>query len=411
MTTITQTRTATATSPAETSTLPPISRLSRRLSEPRGFGDQTLIVPRPDAIRLLGGIPAPEALPVPDIARVSTELWTDPAAATAALQYSSATGFTGLREWIARREGVDPARVVITNGGLHGLSLAVLTVVERGATVAVDDPIFPLFLRVLELATDVVLPIPVDGDGLDVEALAARLAAGERIGAVYTVPDFHNPSQGTLTTDRRRALVALAEQYGFYLLIDNPYRELRFAGDDQGLRPFHESDRAIVVNTFTKTLGPGWRVGWLVLPEQLVPPVIRLRNRLDGHSSTVTQTLIEHLVLTDDGWFDRVLAPARALYAERALALVDALEAELPGAFRTVRPEGGLFLWPRLTDDRVDAAALADRAAAHGVLYQQGEFFASGPDRWEASRHLRLAYGDRSPEELREAVRRLAAAF
>ncbi len=91
MTTITQTRTATATSPAETSTLPPISRLSRRLSEPRGFGDQTLIVPRPDAIRLLGGIPAPEALPVPDIARVSAELWTDPAAATAALQYSSAT--------------------------------------------------------------------------------------------------------------------------------------------------------------------------------------------------------------------------------------------------------------------------------------------------------------------------------
>ena len=113
-----------------------------------------------------------------------------------------------------------------------------------GATVAVDDPIFPLFLRVLELATDAVLPIPVDGDGLDVEALAARLATGARIGAVYTVPDFHNPSQGTLTTDRRRALVALAEQYGFYLLIDNPYRELRFAGDDQGLRPFHESDRA-----------------------------------------------------------------------------------------------------------------------------------------------------------------------
>jgi 2-aminoadipate transaminase len=391
--------------------VPALSLLAQGLTEPKGFGDQSLITPRPDSIRLLGGIPAPEALPVPDIARVSAELWADPAAATAALQYSSSTGFTGLREWIARREGVDPARIVITNGGLHGLSLVVLTVIERGATVAVDDPIFPLFLRVLELATDSVLPVRVDGDGLDVEALGARLAAGERIGAVYTVPDFHNPSQGTLTADRRRALVDLAEQYGFYLLIDNPYRELRFAGEDQGLGPFHESDRAIVVNTFTKTLGPGWRVGWLVLPEQLVAPVIRLRNRFDGHSSTVTQTLIEHLVLTDAGWFDRVLTPARALYAERAFALVDALEAELPGAFRAVRPEGGLFLWPRLTDDTVDAAALADRAAEHGVLYQQGEFFASGPDRWEASRHLRLAYGDRTREELREAVRRLASAF
>ena len=103
-------------------------------------------------------------------------------------------------------------------------------------------------------------------------------------------------------------------------------------------------------------------------------PVIRLRNRLDGHSSTVTQTLIEHLVLTDPAWFDRVLEPARRLYAHRATALVDALQAELPGAFRIVGPEGGLFLWPRLTDDSVDAAALADRAAEHGVLYQQGAF-------------------------------------
>lgn len=391
--------------------VPPLSSLARALTEPKGFGDQSLITPRPGSIRLLGGIPAPEALPVPDIARVSAELWADPAAATAALQYSSSTGFTGLREWIARREGVDPARIVITNGGLHGLSLAVLTVIERGSTVAVDDPIFPLFLRVLELATDSVLPIPVDGNGLDVDALAVRLAAGERIGAVYTVPDFHNPSQGTLTADRRRALVALAEQYGFYLLIDNPYRELRFAGDDQGVAVFHESDRAIVVNTFTKTLGPGWRVGWLVLPEQLVATVIRLRNRLDGHSSTVTQTLIEHLVLTDAGWFDQVLEPARRLYDERASALVDALQAALPGAFRTTLPEGGLFLWPRLTDDAIDAAALAARAADHGVLYQQGAFFPSGTDIWESSRHLRLAYGDRTPEELREAVRRLAAAF
>ena len=390
---------------------PPTSSFAQALSEPKGFGDQSLITPRPDSIRLLGGIPAPEALPVPDIARVSAELWADPAAATAALQYSSATGFTGLRDWIASREGVHPDRIVITNGGLHGLSLAVLTVVERGSTVAVDDPIFPLFLRVLELATDSVLPIPVDGGGFDVDALAVRLAAGANIGAVYTVPDFHNPSQGTLTAKRRRALAGLAEQYGFYILVDNPYRELRFAGRDQGMAVFHDSDRAIVVNTFTKTLGPGWRVGWLVLPEHLVAPVIRLRNRLDGHSSTITQTLIEHLVLTDPGWFDRVLGPARTLYGRRAGALADALQTELPGAFHISRPAGGLFLWPRLTDDTVDAAALANRAATNGVLYQQGSFFASGPDTWESSRHLRLAYGDRTPEELREAARRLASAF
>ena len=166
-----------------------------------------------------------------------------------------------------------------------------------------------------------------------------------------------------------------------------------------------------MVNTFTKTLGPGWRVGWLVLPEPLVAPVVRLRNRLDGHTSTVTQALVEHLLLTDPAWFDTVLAPARQLYQERSLALANALAAEAPGAFRITRPEGGLFLWPRLADDRVDAAALAARATDAGVLYQQGAFFASGPDTWESSRHLRLAYGDRTPDELREAARRLAAAL
>lgn len=388
-----------------------LTALSRALTVPTGFGDQTLINADPTAIRLLGGIPAPEALPVADIARVSATVWAEQASGAAALQYSSAIGFEGLRGWIAAREGVDPGRIVITNGGMHGLALAVLTLVERGSTVAVDDPIFPLFLRTLELATSSILPIPVGTEGLDVDHLAARLAAGERISAVYTVPDFHNPTQGTLPAARRQQLVDLAEQYGFHLIIDNPYRELRFAGQDQGVGIFHDSDRAVVVNTFTKTLGPGWRLGWVVVPEHLVQPVIRLRNRLDAHPSTVTQTLVEQLLATDPLWFAGVVGRARDLYRERAGALVDAFDEILPGAFTTTRPEGGLFLWPRIVDDRVDPVTLARRAAAAGVVYQQGEFFAAGTDRRESSRHLRLAFGDRTPEELREAVRRLAAAF
>jgi hypothetical protein len=119
--------------------------------------------------------------------------------------------------------------------------------------------------------------------------------------------------------------------------------------------------------------------------------VLRLRNRLDAHTSTVAQTLIERLVLTDPGWFDGVLDRARALYAGRAQVLVDALNTALPGAFSVIRPEGGLFLWPRLADDTIDAVALAGRAAEQGVLYEQGEFFASGADARESSRHLRLA--------------------
>ncbi|MEV4139929.1 PLP-dependent aminotransferase family protein [Dactylosporangium sp. NPDC049742] len=388
-----------------------LTALARGLSAPKGFVEASLATAAPGAIRLLGGIPAPEALPVEAIGAASARLWQDVGGALAGLQYSAAPGSAALRDWIASREGVDPRRIVVTNGGMHGLALAVLTVVERDATVAVDDPVFPGFLWALEVATTRLLPVPVAADGFDVEHLARRLAAGARIAAAYTVPDFHNPAQVSLSAAKRQALIALAERHGFYVIVDNPYRALRFAGQDQGDAVFNDSDRAIHVNTFTKTLGPGWRVGWLVLPEHLVDPVVRLRNRLDVHTSSVTQAILERLLTDDAGSFDRIVRGAVALYRERAGVLVDALREHLPGALEVVPPEGGLFLWPRLTDDAVDPAALFRRAAAHGVVYQPGEFFAAGPERRRSARHLRFAYSDRTPHELREAVRRLALAF
>ena len=151
-----------------------------------------------------------------------------------------------------------------------------------------------------------------------------------------------------------------------------------------------------------------------MLPEWLVAPVIRLRNRQDSHSSTVVQTLVERLVTTDDAWFDRVVAHANTLYRDRAGVLAQELSSQLPGAFEISPPEGGLFLWPRLADDTVDPVALYARAVEAGVLYQQGAFFAAGEGgevARDAARHLRFAYGDRTPEELREAVRRLATAY
>jgi 2-aminoadipate transaminase len=388
-----------------------LTALARGLTAPKGFVDASLAAPAPGTIRLLGGIPAPEALPVEAIGKASAQLWQDPDIAVASLQYTPARGSTALCDWIAKREGVESSRIVVTNGGMHGLALAVLTVVERGATVAVDDPVFPGFLWALEVSTTRILPVPVVADGLDVEHLARRLATGVRIAAAYTVPDFHNPAQVSLSAPKRQALIELAERYGFYVILDNPYRELRFGGQDQGVAVFNQSDRAIHVNSFTKTLGPGWRVGWLVLPDHLVEPVNRLRNRLDVHTSSVTQAIIERLLTEDAHLFDRIVRGATALYRERADVLIDALREQLPGAFDIVAPEGGLFLWPRLTDDAVDPAALFRRAAARGVAYQPGESFAADPRQRASDRHLRLAYSDRTPEELREAVRRLALAF
>lgn len=386
-----------------------LSSLSRQLSLPQGFGDQSLLSSHPGAVRLLGGIPDGSVLPAEELRDAVHDVW-ERGEALGSLQYSSSQGFPGLRSWIAAREGVDPRRVVVTNGGMHGLSLAIQTFVERGSLVAVDNPVFPLFLRALELSTTATLPVPVASDGLDVEHLAHRLAHGARISAVYTVPDFHNPTQGTLSDEKRHALVALAERYGFVVVADDPYRELRFAGRPQDVSVLHDSDHVVHVNTFTKTLGPGLRLGWLVLPEPHVDAVVRLRNRQDSHSSTFVQTLVEHLLTSRDGWFDERLTTARRLYGHRARLLADLLRAELGGALEVTDAEGGFFLWPRVLDDTVDTAELHRRAVALGLEYQPGEFFASGPGT-DAARHLRLAYGDRTDDELRTAVARLGEAL
>lgn len=374
---------------------------------PKGFGDQTLRDRRPDAIELLGGIPDPSVLPTAELAEATARVLAAPGAPS--LQYSRTEGIPALREWIAAREGVAVERVLVTNGGFHGLALAVQTVLERGDLVAVDNPVFPLFLRGLELADARVLPIRVGAEGLDVDELASQLRDGARPAAVYTVPEFHNPSQSSLPTERRRELVALAETYGFVVFADDPYRELRFHGEPESVAPFHDSDHVIHVNTFTKTLGPGLRLGWVVLPERLVPDAVALRSRQDSHSSTFVQALIAELLTSDAGLFDRVLERARSLYRSRARALADALEAEAPGVFDVTVPDGGLFLWPRLNDEAIDADRLAADASAEGVEYQRGSFFASGTGT-DADRHLRLAYGDTGEDDLRTAAARLARA-
>ncbi|KQO97652.1 aminotransferase-like domain-containing protein [Leifsonia sp. Leaf264] len=378
------------------------------LTAPKGFGDATLRDRRTDAIELLGGIPDAAVLPASELAEATARVLSRPG--LPALQYSRTEGISPLREWIAEREGVSVDRIVVTNGGFHGLSLAIQSTLERGDLVAVDNPIFPLFLRGLELADASILPIRVGSDGLDIEHLRDELRAGARPAALYTVPDFHNPSQGTLPAEARRELVDLAEHYGFIVYADNPYRELWFGDAPESVDAFNSSDHVIHVNTFTKTLGPGLRLGWIVVPEPLRPAITALRSRQDSHSSTFVQAVVGELVTAEPTLFDSTLQRARRLYRGRAERLVAALEREAPGSFETVLPGGGLFLWPRLTDDAVDPDRLAADASAEGVEYQRGSFFPSGPGT-DSDRHLRLAYGHIPEPQLDEAAARLGRAL
>ncbi|WP_261165146.1 PLP-dependent aminotransferase family protein [Microbacterium sp. Marseille-Q6965] len=383
------------------------SSLLASLPPRQGFGDATLIRLAPGAIDLGGGNPATGLLP--------TELYRDASAAffsgddfPRALRYSPAPGLPALRAAIAEREGVEAERVLVTNGGAHGLALVALGTLDRGDVIVVDDPVYPLFLRVLDLVGASVVGVPVGADGLDVDALAARLRAGLRPKALFTVPTFHNPSGGTLSAQKADALVDLAEKYGFTIIADDPYREIAFPGTVVPRRArLRESPQVVSVGTFSKTLGPGLRLGWLVVPPALAEHYVRLRNRLDGQSSAVLQEIVTRIL--SDARFGPALRTAGEGYAEKAGALVEALRTEFGDDVDVDAPQGGFFAWARLRGD-LDFAQLFEAAQDAGVTYQRGEWFSATGER-PFRGHARLSFSEPEVHELREGVSRLAQAW
>ncbi|MGW7247197.1 aminotransferase-like domain-containing protein [Streptomyces decoyicus] len=361
--------------------------------------------PGPGFVNLVSGAPAVEALPLHEIRKVTSELLSSPETGGPALAYGPNAGDPALRELIATREGVDPARVLITNGGLHGTSLALQAVAEPGDVIVVDDPVFPDTIRIVENTGAGIHPVPVGPHGIDVEALAERLRGGLRPKAVYTVPDFHNPNGGLLPYERRLRLVELAEQYGFFVLSDNPYRQ--FAPDGRSEPDFPlDSDRVVVAHTLAKTLGPGLRLGWLIAPEWLAPHVINLRRRYDFQSSPLSQAIARALIARDN-WSDELLAHGRNIYRERAELTVRSLR-EAGDHLELDDPAGGFFVWANVRGGVSAAERLAERAREAGIVYSVGTFY----DPLQQGRyagHLCLAYSAARHEHLVAGLDRLTA--
>lgn len=363
-----------------------------------------------DVISMAGGLPATESLPAREIGEAVARVVTSPRAA-AALQYSSAPGLPELRAWIAgaasieQGRHVDESQVIVTSGGLQALDVVGKTLLDPGDLVAVDEPAFPASLHCLRMYQPELVAIPVDADGLDVFELAERLEAGIRPKVVYTVATFHNPTGVTLTAERRALLADLAERYGFVVVEDNPYAALRFRGSPVPPLAAY-GDRVITLGSFSKTLGPGLRVGWVVVPPWLAEPIARAKRWSDLHTSTLMQHALVEL-LGRPGWWEAHVASLPSIYRERCAALRAAVAAHLGGVLEVNDPEGGLFVWGRVVAPGVGAGDLLDAAVRRGVTFVAGAQFAvHNPD----PATLRLSFAGHPPERLELAVHRLAEA-
>jgi 2-aminoadipate transaminase len=336
-------------------------------------------------ISLARGVPAAECLAIEELADCARAAIERDGATV--LNYGPAGGYAPLREWIADRHRVEPERVVLTNGSLQGFRF-VADLLSPTGTVIVQAPTYDRPLKILAELEAEVICVPLD------EEPAVNGGA-----FLYTIPTFQNPTGQTLSHERRKDLAELAKR-GLLVLEDDPYGLVRFEGKSlPTVFELARGENVVYSSSFSKTVAPGLRVGYLVLPSALAERVVAAAT-----DSYITPALLSQATVYEflsRGSFEPNLERIKGLLRERRDAMVSALERHLPEASWTV-PEGGYFVWVELPP-----AIAASDLRAEGVTFVPGSDFFCGPGGESA---LRLAFSYESPSAIEEGVRRLASA-
>jgi 2-aminoadipate transaminase len=321
-----------------------------------------------------------------------------------AFSYGTSVGYPPLRQWIADRHDVPPERVMATNGSMQADAFLFECLVEPGDTVVVEAPTYDRTLLSLRGRGAELVAIPLEADGIDVAALERALGDGARPKLAHIIPNFHNPAGCTLSLAKRRRLLELAEQHDFVLFEDDPYVELRFEGERQpALLELGGTDRVVYASSFSKTVCPGIRVGYLVGSQERVERITTLATNTYISPSMVSQAIVAEFCRS--GAILESIETVKGALRERRDALCSALQRDLPEA-RFTPPEGGYFLWVELPEG-TSVDRLFEAAAERGVAFVKGaDFLLEGGDN-----ALRLAYSGVTPAEIEEGVGRLAAAY
>jgi DNA-binding transcriptional MocR family regulator len=343
-------------------------------------------------ISLARGVPAPECLAVEELADCArAALERD---GRTILSYGPGGGYGPLRELLAQRHGVEPSRVVITSGSLQGFVFLAEQLVRPGSRVLVEAPTYDRPLKILARLGAEVVTVPMDEEGL----IPDELPEGD-FAFLYTIPTFQNPSGRTLSVERRRRLAELAADRNLLVLEDDPYGLVRYDGEPLPSLFDLSGGQVAYCSSFSKTVAPGVRVGWYVLPPQLAAEIEALATSTYISPPYLSQaTVLEFLQRNS---FEPNLERVNGLLRERRDAMLEALERELPEDASFTRPEGGYFVWVELASGPPSGELLAEAEAA-GVTFVKGtDFFPGGRG---GERSLRLAFSFVSPDEIAEGV-------
>ena len=375
---------------------------------------------RPEVISFAGGLPASDVFPTERFREACCKVLAEKA--HLALQYGATEGYEPLREMIARhiaRYGIKAKseNVLITSGSQQALDLIGKLLINPGDRVLVEAPTYLGALQAFNVYGADYVSVPSDEDGLRSDLLEKPLRSGPKF--MYVLPNFQNPGGTTLSEGRRHELVLLADKYGIPIIEDDPYGQLRYEGDH--LTPLVVLDRenlradrgysignVLYLSTFSKTLAPGLRLGWIVAPPDVIGKLVQLKQGTDLHTSTFVQVVAYEVAR--DNFLDEHVKVIRRVYRERRDVMLEALAQHFPPEVTWTRPKGGLFLWVTLPKG-ADAQKLFEAALRENVAFVPGDCFYAPNGHAEAGhRQMRLNFSAAPPEQIREGIRRLSVA-
>ncbi len=355
-----------------------------------------------ETISFARGAPSLDIVDIDGLRDAATRAFTnDPGGVTG---YGTSIGYPKLRRWIAAQHDVDESQVLVTNGSMQADAFLFATLVCAGDPVVVEKPTYDrTLLNLSELGADVRM-VSLQTDGIDTAELRELLESGVQPKLVHVIPNFQNPAGYTLSQAKREELLALAAEHGFTVFEDDPYRHIRFSGEGlPTMLSMDDGESVVYASSFSKTICPGIRVGYLVGSPALIARIQKLATNTYISPSMVAQSIVYEFCAS--GAINRSIATVRAALAERVDALTTALERHLPEA-RYTPPEGGYFMWVQLPQGS-DVDALFDAAKERGVAFVKGaDFLLEGGDN-----ALRLAYSGVPADQIDEGIARLADAY
>ena len=386
----------------------PAARFARRMDslEVSTVREILKVTEMPDIISFAGGLPAPELFPTQEIAQAFYKVISEDG--RLALQYSTTEGYAPLRQRIAARmqtKGIRAAanHILITSGSQQGLDLVAKVLLDAGDKVIVERPTYLAAIQTFSVFEAQFITVASDDEGMDVDDVEHKLREHPDVKLIYLVANFQNPSGTTLSLPRRKRLIQLAGRYGVRLLEDDPYGELRYRGAAlPPLKALDESGLVVYLSTFSKTMAPGMRLGWMVAEPEIYQRLVIAKQATDLHTNTVAQRAADRYLTENPA--DQHIAKIRAVYGERCRVMLEALARYFPASVRWTKPEGGMFLWVELAPEVRTEEVLTEAIAEKIAFVPGAAFFANEKEH----NFMRLNFSNQKPEKIEEGIKRLA---